>query len=290
MSDDGLPLTLALCGEIEPRLQALRAACGEQVLSDYAFSNLYLFRHAHAYRYRPGALPRIEGITYDGASHVLPLFDPGRVTEGQLAEVLDGRDCLFPVAEPLLAGLDPGRFCWSDSAADADYFYPADNFRGYRGELLRKKRNLMQQLLANSRIVARPLTDDAVADALAVLDTWLRDKDKRSGDADDIACREALEQPRAHGLEGQVYYADGMPAGFLLAQQLTPSVAVMRFAKGNDIYKGIYQYMFHHYCVGHPCLRWLNFEQDLGMANFRQTKRSYQPSAMLRKFRVRLRA
>lgn len=290
MSDEGLPLTLALCGEIEPRLRALRAACGDQALSDYAFSNLYLFRHAHAYRYLPGALPCIKGITYDGASHLLPLFDPGQATADQLAELLSGHDCLFPVAEPMLACLDPGRFCWSDLAADADYVYPAENFRSYRGELLRKKRNLMRQLLATSTIVARPMTDDTVGDALAVLDAWLRDKDKHAGDADDSACREALRQHAQHGLEGQVYYADGVPAGFFLAQPFSPAVAVMRFAKGNDAYKGIYQYMFHHYCISRPGLQWLNFEQDLGMANFRQTKRSYQPSAMLRKFRVRLRA
>jgi uncharacterized protein len=288
MSGKGLPLTLALCGEIEPRLQALRAACGEQVLSDYAFSNLYLFRHAHDYRYFPGALPRITGVTYDGASHVLPLFDPGQATGEQLAEALNGNDCLFPVAEPLLAHLDASRFCWSDLPADADYFYPAENFRSYRGELLRKKRNLMQQLLATNTIVARPLAEDTVADALAVLDAWLYDKDKRAGDADDSACREALQLHRLYGMEGQVYYAGGLPAGFFLAQHLAPSVAVMRFAKGSDTYKGIYQYMFHHYCIGKPGLQWLNFEQDLGMANFRQTKRSYQPSAMLRKYRVQL--
>lgn len=290
MSGEGLPLTPVQCGEIESRLQALRAACGEQVLSDYAFSNLYLFRHAHDYRYIPGALPRITGVTYDGVSHVLPLFDPGQATGEQLAKALNGHDCLFPVAEPLLAHLDASRFRWSDLPADADYFYPAENFRGYRGELLRKKRNLMRQLLASSTIVARPLTEETVADALVVLNTWLHDKDKRAGDADDSACREALQSHRLYGMEGQVYYADGLPAGFLLAQQFTPSVAVMRFAKGSDTHKGIYQYMFHHYCVGKPGLQWLNFEQDLGMANFRQTKRSYQPSAMLRKFRVQLRA
>jgi hypothetical protein len=34
---------------------------------------------------------------------------------------------------------------------------------------------------------------------------------------------------------------------------------------------------------------WLNFEQDMGLANFRRTKLSYRPVALLSKFRVRLR-
>ena len=91
------------------------------------------------------------------------------------------------------------------------------------------------------------------------------------------------------GLDGLVCYADEMPVGFLLAQRIAPSVSVMRFAKGIDSHKGIYQYMFHHYCMSRSQdVEWLNFEQDLGLANFRQTKRSYQPSSMLGKYRVHL--
>lgn len=290
MNTEGLPLTLALRGEIEDRMRAQRAAWGEQTPSEYAFSNLYLFRHAHDYRYFPGPLPCVAGVTYDGARHVLPLFDPRLLAWRELAGVLGSRDCLFPIPAQALDGVDANKFCWDDSPADADYFYPAENFRGYRGELLRKKRNLMQQLLAAHQVTARPLTDDTAADALAILDAWLRGKQKQPGEADDSACREALALRRHFGLDGLVYYADGLPAGFLLAQPFTPSVAVMRFAKGDDRYKGIYQYMFHHYCAANSGLRWLNFEQDLGLPNFRQTKRSYQPAAMLRKFRVRLRA
>jgi hypothetical protein len=37
-------------------------------------------------------------------------------------------------------------------------------------------------------------------------------------------------------------------------------------------------------------VQWLNFEQDMGLANFRRSKLSYQPSALISKFRVRLRA
>jgi hypothetical protein len=49
----------------------------------------------------------------------------------------------------------------------------------------------------------------------------------------------------------------------------------------------------HHACAGAgragAALAWLNFEQDLGLPNFRRTKMSYQPAALLPKFRARLR-
>jgi hypothetical protein len=47
--------------------------------------------------------------------------------------------------------------------------------------------------------------------------------------------------------------------------------------------------MFQHHARSDPGVRWLNFEQDLGLANFRQTKLSYQPAALLDKHRVNLR-
>ncbi len=45
--------------------------------------------------------------------------------------------------------------------------------------------------------------------------------------------------------------------------------------------------MFHHFCTARPEVQWLNFEQDLGLPNFRQTKQSYQPEALLDKCRLR---
>jgi hypothetical protein len=36
-------------------------------------------------------------------------------------------------------------------------------------------------------------------------------------------------------------------------------------------------------------VQWLNFKQDLGLANLKRTRLSYQPNALLPKFRARLR-
>lgn len=289
MPTEGFPLELALYEEIEPHLHAQRSLYGKNTLSEYAFSNLHLFRQTHAYRYLPGPYPCVAGDTYDGARHLLPLFDLRDVDTDILVGMLAGYDCFFPIPAEVISGLDATRLCWNASVDDADYFYPAANFREYRGDVLRKKHNLMQQLLSAYQLEARPLTQVRIADAKTILARWMSDKRKLPGQADDFACEEALCLSQDFGLDSFVYYANEMPAGFLIAQALAPSVAAIRFAKGIDSFKGIYQYMFHHYCLTRrPELEWLNFEQDLGLANFRQTKRSYQPSAMLSKYRVRV--
>lgn len=288
--EPGLPLELGLLPVLEPALRRQREALGHRALSEYAFANLYLFRDAHAYRHLPGPWPCVSGRTYDGVRHLLPLFDPREAPADALAGLLRDHDCFFPIPQERLDAFDPARFEWCAVPDDADYLYPAANFRDYRGEKLRKKRNLMKQLLAAHRVETFPLDASRIIDAMKVLSGWMDDKGKATGDADELPCIDALHLVAHFGLDAEIHYADGRPAGFVIAQPMAPGVAVMRFAKGVDAFKGIYQFMFHRYCARREGqVDWLNFEQDLGLANFRRTKQSYQPQALLPKYRVRLR-
>jgi uncharacterized protein len=285
----GAPLSLEHQPEIDTALSALAHGHGEHALSDLSFANLYLFRRAHGYRYQPGPLPCISGHTYDGTRHLLPLFELASAGPDDLAALLQGHDCFFPVAQAQIDTLDAERFEWTASRNDADYLYPAANFRHYRGAVLAKKRNLVKQLLAAHLVTAEPYDPHRIDAALAVLSGWMKAKAKAAGEADETPCTEALQLAPTLGLHGFLYRAGGAPAGFVLAQPMQPGVWVMRFAKGLDRFKGIYQYMFQHFCASLPDLHWLNFEQDMGMANFRRSKLSYQPSALIPKFRVRQR-
>jgi hypothetical protein len=286
----GLPLNLNLQAEIEPILEQRVRGMGEQCLSDHAFSNLYLFRHIHVYRYLPGSRPCVSGLTYDGVRHLLPLFHLHDVPVPEVDALLGGYDCFYPLAHREVETLDPRVFVCSESRNDADYLYASANFRDYRGAALGKKRNLMNQLLAAHELRGEPYSGELRDDAMAVLDAWMHDKVKGKGEADQAACIEAQLHAMEFGLEGFVHHADARPAGFLLAQEIQPAVFVIRFAKGINAFKGIYQYMFHHFCTRFERpVNWLNFEQDMGLANFRRTKLSYRPVSLLRKFRVRLR-
>ncbi len=287
----GAPLALAHRPRIEAALAACHADAGPERLSDLVFSNLYLFRAAHDYRLVDGAWPFIAGRTYDGTSHAIPLFDPAQAPHSVLHQILAQCDCLYPLSSRQAAQLDGDVFETFAARADADYLYAADNFRHYRGTRLLKKRNLMKQFLCAHAVRSVTLDAGVVSDAHAVLEGWMRDKGKAGGEADEQPCLEALAHLEAFGLQGFLHYADGAPAGFVLAQALGGGVFVMRFAKGLTRCKGISQYMFHHFVTAttQPVL-WLNFEQDMGLANFRRTKLSYQPAALIDKFRARLRA
>ncbi len=61
-------------------------------LSEYCFSNLYLFRKVHECKVILNDRIFISGNTYDGFSYLMPLFDVGTVSTEYLVEAISGYD------------------------------------------------------------------------------------------------------------------------------------------------------------------------------------------------------
>ena len=286
-ADLGVELRLDLAPRISSLLKVRMARAGETALAELTFANLWLFRRPHCWNFYDGDWPCISGIGYDGLKHAVPLFDLRNAPVAILDDLLHRFGCLFPLSDAEVQGLDTPRHQLTSQVHDSDYLYPADQFREYRGAMLHKKKNLMSQLLASYEMTVAAYTPSLQREAEQILRDWLQDKQLEAGDADEQPCREALALSNQLGLEGFMYFANGRPAGFLLSEELQPGVWVIRFAKGLVRYKGISQFMFHHFALRTDRqMQWLNFEQDLGMPNFRRTKLSYQPSALIAKWRL----
>lgn len=284
-------LDLAWREDWAPRLRALHAWEGAHALAEGSADNLYLFRAAHGYRFVPGDWPVVLGHTYDGTDHAIPLFDLRQAPTQVLAMLLRRHACLYPLSQAQQQHWVQAHpdlpVTWETVRDDDDYVYTGESFRTYAG--LHAKRNLVKQLLASHAVRVEAYTPAHRQAAVAVLEGWLQDKLKATGDADDAPCREALQWGPSWGWQGLMCWVDGVPAGFVLAEALQPEVWVMRFAKARTVFKGLPQYLFQRFCQDEAARKvdWLNFEQDLGLARFRQTKMSYRPAHLLSKFRVK---
>ncbi len=260
-------------------------------LSEYCFSNLCLFRKVHNYHihYNDSEQIFVSGETYDGFSYLMPVFDLRKRDAPYLADVIKGFDCFFPIAKSALSYFDPAVFSISFNIDDSDYVYSADKLKSYQGRKLSAKRNLMKQFRENRSIDCSPLGEDTKKDAMDILQSWQRDVKKPESDTDYFPCVEALARIEALDLFGFVYYADGEPSGFLIAGEASPGMCVFHFAKGKRKFKGVFQHMFNHFANTYDeRFKLYNFEQDLGKANFRKTKQSYNPDRLLNKYRIRL--
>jgi hypothetical protein len=287
--DIGVELHLVMASEISPLLTKRNLGMYERTLAELTFANLWLFRRSHKWKFHEGDWPCISGVGYDGLKHATPLFDLRDASHQVVDSLLEKFGCLFPLSDVEIELISTDRYRVESIVSDSDYLYPAKQFQHYQGSALHNKKNLMTQFLNSYEVSVAPFTQSIKNHAEEILDAWMKDKSLGLGEADELPCRDAIAVANQLGLEGYVYYANHVAAGFILSEELQPGVWVIRFAKGLARFKGISQFMFHHFATcADRNVNWLNFEQDLGLSNFRQTKQSYQPSHLLSKWRLHL--
>lgn len=258
-------------------------------VSEYSFANLYLFREKHAYELLSNSELWVTGTSYRGFTYAMPLFDPRRVPLDISIAMIERCGALYPIPGDWTGVFDRERFTLTTDEADWDYAYAINGLRAYGGKKYHKKRNLLKQFIESYTHEALPLTSDRLDDARRVLEQWQQEMDLPSEETDYSACREALTLYDELVLCGAIYYTHGEPVGFIIGEELNEKVFVLHFAKGLRGIKGVYQFMYNNFAQIMPSKYYaFNFEQDLGDPGLRQSKRSYFPEYMIKKYKVEL--
>lgn len=258
-------------------------------LSEYSFTNLYLFRNVHEYEVHFGDEIFIKGKHYQGGHYFMPTQDIRTVPLPHLKDLLKEVDFLFPIPEEWLPYFPEDEFEFSFNEADTDYVYTVEKMATYKGRRLSKKRNLLKQFLREYEPHASCINKKGIDDAITILNQWQEDVDSPPEETDYYACLEALKMHNQLSLCGVIYYVDSIPGGFIIAEALTDDMLVLHFAKGEKKFKGLYQFMYNTFAKELPNhYEHLNFEQDLGKLALRIAKSSYVPDAMLKKYRISL--
>lgn len=258
-------------------------------LSEYSFSNLYLFRSLHEYEIIFDREIFIKGKTYDGFPYLMPTVDVRSLGYGYIVDMLKEKSCfLFPIAKEWLDFFTAPDFEYSYEKGDLDYVYSVEKMSQYKGRRLHKKRNLLKQFLSLYEYKALPLVKERMEDAISILNEWQKDTGFSPAETDFYPCMEALKMYDELLLCGGIYYVQKEPAGFIIGEELNGDMFAVHFAKAKKRFKGIYQYMYNSFAkILPPKYKYFNFEQDLGKEPLRIAKASYMPDKMLKKFRVR---
>lgn len=256
-------------------------------LSEYCFSNLYLFREVHNYHVIITDDIYIEGSTYDGVRFLMPTRHPSKVNLKDIEKRLSSVDCLFPIPEEWLLLFQERGYVHNFNEGDSDYIYSKEKLSSYSGKKLHNKKNLLNQFLRKYDAEVLSITSDHIPAAIDILDTWQEQLGQPPENTDYHACREGLEMFDRLHLCGVIYYIEGSPAGFLMGEGITTDTFAIHFAKGLTSYKGIYQYMYNHCAKALPDpFQYFNFEQDLGIQALRDAKKSYIPDITRNKYRL----
>ena len=260
-------------------------------LSEYSFTNAYLFRNPHKYKVAVSdGCTFLHGVTYDNKTYMMPVCPLEIIPTSKLIEMGAHVDFFFPIQEEWLSFFPEDKFSYTFLEGDSDYIYLTERLATMAGRKLAKKRNLLKQYNEGYKIEDYELTLDRFEDAKYILDIWEKDIQSMDNHGTDYAeTLEALEKMNEFNLRGMISYADNKPSGFVLGEELNDESFALHFAKGIREYKGIYQHLYNAFSQRMlPQYKYMNFEQDLGKDTLRQAKSTYYPDEMRKKYRVAL--
>ncbi len=277
------PISIDMREDLYPRLNMMKDG-----ISEFTFSNLYLFRETYGYRVSriPDTSFVIEG-SKGGAGFFYLLCDlpPREIFDGLMARHDYLKNLSESQAERYRVCLEQWGYQVREDRDNFDYLYRRKDLAELSGSTYHKKRNLVNAFINSYDYEQKPLTADRVPDAIAVLDEW---RTARGIEGDYAASREALERFDVLGMRGCVYYVDGTPAGWCLGEPIAKArMFAVHFEKAVDRFKGIYQFINQAFAQALPAhFESINREQDLGDAGLRQAKMTYRPYGFVQKYRV----
>jgi hypothetical protein len=277
------PIALDMRDELYPALNMTPDG-----ISEFTFSNLYLFRGTYGYRVSrfPGKTFIIEGAKQGKSFFYMPCDMPPPPI---LEELMNRNDYLKNLSESQAAlhriHLEAKGWIVSEDRDNFDYLYGRSDLATLEGKTYHKKRNLVNAFINSYNGEQRVLTPDLVGDAMKVLDEWMEAKGHRG---DFAAASEALERFEYLGMRGSIFYVDGEPGAWCLGEPLARGrMFTIHFEKACDRFKGVYQFINQTFAQSLPnYFREINREQDLGDEGLRQAKMTYRPSGFVKKYRV----
>ncbi len=278
------PITLDMRSLLHPYFLKLEAG-----ISEFTFSNIYLFRATYNYQVsRIGTdLYALCGERHGKRFFALPWGVPSPEILSDLFAKFDFWKNAHEIqVQSLSQRPDTAKLEPREDRDNWDYLYLTTEMAELEGKKFHKKRNLIHQFAHEyGEIFYKPLTKETVQDGLDVLNHWAT---KRDDTGDLAASREAIMLFEDLELTGGVFYVQDKPVGYNLGESVQQGKSfILHFEKADHDFKGIYQAIYQH-CAKlllDSCLV-INREQDLGDPGLRQAKETYRPVDFVKKYQI----
>jgi hypothetical protein len=262
--------------------------------SELTFTNLFMWRH----RYQPLWSTRNNSLLIilrpDGeAPFGLPPVGPGNKEEalssllGELQKASqEPRICR--VGKDFVDNhVDPDRYEITYDRDNSDYVYLAENLIQLPGNKFHRKKNHVNRFRKHHDFNYWTLDEEVVDLFLGLQEDWCELK-KCVEDPDllqeDRAIYEALTHYKELGFRGGAISIGSKVEAFALGELLNPDTAVIHIEKANPEIPGLYAAINQIFCDKEwSGVKYINREQDLGLANLRKAKQSYYPDHMIDK-------
>lgn len=170
-----------------------------------------------------------------------------------------------------------------------DYVYLAEDLIHLKGKKYDGKRNRMKKFEKSHNYLYLRLSPEHMDDCRRLFEEWYEGKSNSDWimRAQKEAILDSLLYFEALSLTGGAIEVDGRIAAFSIGERLNKDTAVVHFEIASPKYLGLPQLINREFIKNEwSTFRFINREQDLGIAGLRGAKASYYPHHMVKKFNI----
>jgi uncharacterized protein len=171
---------------------------------------------------------------------------------------------------------------------NCDYLYKVDDLMRLKGKKYDGKRNLIKNFKSHYSYEYVMISHEDTRELLKFEETWCKMKDCESIEGlahERRAVKEILLNFSGFQLIGGAIKINGEFSAISIAQKLNPDTLVLHVLKANPSLAGLYQSMLNEFLSREAAnFTYVNLEQDLGQPGLRQSKQSYHPVGLIKKY------
>ncbi|MCK9555266.1 phosphatidylglycerol lysyltransferase domain-containing protein [bacterium] len=181
-------------------------------------------------------------------------------------------------------------FSIKENRDDSEYIYLAGDLISLKGNKYHSKKNLYNQFKKNNSYRYIKLEQDTAGHCIDFLDKWCERKEcgltPRQA-KENCAAKRMLENFDYLELKGAVFEVNGVLSGLTLGEELNPDTFVVHVEKATSLVKGLYQAINREFLENEASgYKYVNREEDDGVAGLRKAKMSYNPVKLLKKYDI----
>lgn len=176
---------------------------------------------------------------------------------------------------------------------NSDYVYLTENLINLKGKKYDGKRNHINKFKKMYGYEYLPLTKEYIGECERIIKEWYNARpceEKKELCWERDANMELLANYDVLACKGAVIKVDGRVEAFTVGELLNEDTAVIHIEKANSSIPGLYPFINQQFCLNEWAdVKYINREQDLGLAGLRKSKLSYHPEMFVKKYTVEIR-
>lgn len=261
-------------------------------ICELTFANIYIWRDWEK--------PHLTKINGNLCVRCSPPDEPAYflepVGENKLDETVNLCLSLAPrlsrLSEKFLGKLQ-GQYALKEDRDNFDYVYLAGELAELSGKKFDGKRNWIRRFEKQFKSEVSSVDKSHLEGCLKLVRAWgegSEDREEKNGEDNHTgaavrAMEEALLNVDLFGFSTMAVLINGRVEGFCLGEKLNPETVVVHVEVASRDFPGLYQFL-NRECARRAWqqFRYINREQDAGLAGLRRSKLSYHPHQLVKKY------